>query len=142
MSYSLTEFAELLLEATVIMPAASAEAMERAAAMMETEVKSIFGSSALAANAEATIERKGFDAPGIETGATRASIQHNSDRHEAYIGSNDERLKWLEYGTAKAGNAWGGPNPPRPVLSLAGVKKGDEAAEIVGSAVALAISIA
>jgi hypothetical protein len=91
MRYSLTEFAELLLEATVIMPAAEAEAMERAAAMMETEVKSIFGSSALVGNAEATIEHKGFDAPGIETGATRASIQHNSDRHEAYIGSNDER---------------------------------------------------
>jgi hypothetical protein len=142
MSFSLTEFAGLLLEATVIMPAVEAEAMEKAAAMMETEAKRIFGTSELAANADATIERKGSDAPGIETGETRGSIQHNADRHEAYIGSNDERLKWLEYGTAKSGNAWGGPNPPRPILSLAGVRKGDEAAEIVGRAVIAAIVIA
>jgi hypothetical protein len=64
-----------------------------------------------------------------------------SDRHEAYIGSNDERLKWLEYGTGKTGSEWGGPNPPRPVLGITVLRKGDEAAEIVGRAVAAAIAI-
>ena len=140
MSYSLAQFAAKLLEAAIIMPAEEAEGMERAAAMLEREAKRIIGSSALTPNAPATIEHKGADTPGVDTGETRESIQHNSDRHEAYIGSNDERLKWLEFGTQKGGSAWGGPNPPRPVLAITSIKHGDEAAEIVGRAVLASIT--
>lgn len=140
MSYSLAQFAAKLLEAAIIMPAEEAEAMEKAAVMLEREAKRIIGSSELAPDAAATIEHKGSDAPGVETGETRDSITHNSDRSEAYIGSNDERLKWLEFGTQKGGSAWGGPNPPRPVLALTSIKHGDEAAEIVGRAVLASIT--
>jgi phage gpG-like protein len=139
---TLEQMASLLLKAVVILPAVEAEAMEKAAAMLETEAKHVIGSNALARNAEATLAHKdGVNTPGVDTGETRDSITHNSDRHEAYIGSNDERLKWLEFGTGKAGSAWGGPNPPRPVLGITVLRKGDEAAEIVGRAVAAAIAI-
>jgi phage gpG-like protein len=140
-SYSLEQFAGMLIEATVMLPAAEAEAMEKAAAMLETEAKRFFGSSELAVNAAATIEHKGSSAPGIDTGETRGSIQHNSDRHEAYIGSNDERMKWLEFGTQKGGNAWGGPNPARPILGITARFEGEHAAEIVGREVLAAITI-
>lgn len=139
MSFTLEGFATMLIRATVLIPAAEAEAMEKAASMLEREAKTVIGSSALVGNADPTIERKGFDSPGVETGETRDSITHNSDRHEAYIGSNDERLKWLEFGTAKGGNAWGGPNPPRPVLGITVLRKGDEAADIVGRGIVAAI---
>jgi phage gpG-like protein len=142
MAFSLESFASLLIKATVLMPTVEAEAMEKAAAMLETEAKHVIGSNALASNAEATLAHKdGVNTPGVDTGETRDSITHNSDRHEAYIGSNDERLKWLEYGTGKVGSAWGGPNPPRPVLGITVLRKGDEAAEIVGQAIARAITI-
>jgi phage gpG-like protein len=139
---TLEQMASLLLKAVVILPAVEAEAMEKAAAMLETEAKHVIGSNALARNAEATLAHKdGVNTPGVDTGETRDSITHNSDRHEAYIGSNDERLKWLEFGTGKAGSAWGGPNPPRPVLAITVFRKGDEAAEIVGRDIARAITI-
>jgi phage gpG-like protein len=141
MSYSLEGFAALLIKATVLLPAAEEEAMKKAAVMLEKEAKTIIGTDALAANAAATIDRKGFDAPGLATGEMRDSITHNADRHEAYIGSDNEKLKWLEFGTQKAGSAWGSANPPRPVLGLTVVKHGEHAAEIVGREVTAAITI-
>jgi phage gpG-like protein len=139
---TLEQMAGLLLKAVVILPAVEAEAMARAAQMLETEAKHVIGSNALARNAEATLAHKdGVNTPGVDTGETRDSITHNSDRHEAYIGSNDERLKWLEYGTGKAGSAWGGPNPPRPVLEITAFKFGDKAAEMIGREIATAITI-
>jgi phage gpG-like protein len=142
MSFTLEGFASLLIKAVVIMPTVEAEAMEKAAAMLEEAAKSVIGSSALARNAEATLAHKdGVNSPGVDTGETRDSITHNSDRREAYIGSNDERLKWLEFGTGKTGSAWGGPNPPRPVLGITAFKFGDKAAEIVGHDIARAVTI-
>ena len=137
--YSLTSFAAKLLEAAVLIPIEIEQGIKEAAAMLEREAKATFGSAALAPNADATVARKGFDSPGIETGGTRDSITHNSDGHDAYIGSNDKRLKWLELGTHKTGNAWGGPNPPRPILGITAVKHGAEAKRIVGHAVMTAI---
>lgn len=139
MAYSLEGFAGMLLEAVVLLPAAEREAMEKAASFLEDKARHVIGTSALVGNADPTIERKGFDAPGLETGEMLDSIQHNADRHEAYIGSNNEKLKWLEYGTQKTGNAWGGPNPARPVLGITTFLDGEEAAHIVGREVALAV---
>jgi phage gpG-like protein len=142
MAFSLESFASLLIKAVVILPAAEAEAMEKAAAMLDEAAKSVIGSNALARNAEATLAHKdGVNTPGVDTGETRDSITHNSDRHEAFIGSNDERLKWLEFGTGKTGSAWGGPNPPRPVLEITAFKFGDKAAETIGQDIAAAITI-
>ena len=142
MAYSLEGFAEMLFKAVVLLPAAEREAMEKAAVLLETTAKGIIGTPALVANAPATIALKnGVNSPGMDTAETRDSITHNSDRHEAYIGSNNEKLKWLEFGTQKTGNAWGGPNPPRPVLGLTVVKEGEHAARIVGSEIAASILI-
>ena len=71
MSYSLAQFASLLIKATVIMPAEEAAAMEKAAVMLEQAAKRIIGSSALTPNAPATIEHKGANTPGVDTGETR-----------------------------------------------------------------------
>jgi hypothetical protein len=141
MAYTLQGFAGLLIKATVLLPEAEKEALEKAAAMLEKEAKALVGTDALEPNAPATIERKGFDAPGLETGETRDSIEHNADRREAYIGSNNEKLKWLELGTDKTGNAWGSPNPARPVLGITAHLYGKDAAEIVGREVVAAIAI-
>ena len=141
MSYSLSSFAELLVKAAVVIPDEIEHGLKKAAEMLEAEAKAIVGTDALAPNAPATVERKGFDAPGLETGEMRDLITHNADRHEAYIGSDNEKLKWLEFGTKKEGAAWGGPNPPRPVLGLTAVRKGERAAEIVGHAVSVALAI-
>src|SRR5271166_3441124 len=99
MAQSLLQFAEMLITATVVLPAEIKHGLEKAAAMLEEEAKQIVGSDLLVPNAQATIDRKGFDAPGLETGEMMQSITHNADHHEAYIGSDNEKLKWLEFGT-------------------------------------------
>ena len=70
MSYSLAQFASLLIKATVIMPAEEAAAMEKAAVMLEQAAKQIIGSSALTPNAPATINTKAPTRPGVDTGET------------------------------------------------------------------------
>jgi hypothetical protein len=70
-----------------------------------------------------TLSRKIANTPLLDTGEMKDSIQWNVDAHEGYIGSNNPKLKWHEFGTNKEGAAWGSPNPPRPVLALASIRK-------------------
>lgn len=51
------------------------------------------------------------DAPLLRTGEMQKSIAADSERNEAVVGSNDELMKYHEFGTDKM--------PPRPVLGPA-----------------------
>lgn len=139
MAFTLTSFAAHLAEVAVLLDAEINAGVAEAAKMLEREAKATYGSSDLAPNAEATVARKGSNSPGIETGETRDSISHVVHGHEAWVGTSDERAKWLEFGTMKAGAAWGGPNPPRPILGITMMKHGDEAAHIIGGKVMTAV---
>jgi hypothetical protein len=118
MEFTLAGFAGRMFAAAGAVHEGNKAAMEAAAVIIEKRAKATFGSGDLVPNAAATVAIKGFDSPGIETGATRDSIEHNSDAHEAYIGSNDIKMVWLEHGTHKAGGAWRSDNPPRRVSNV------------------------
>jgi hypothetical protein len=73
-----------------------------------------------------------MNTPLLETGTLQASIEHTvPDAHNAYVGSNDEKLKFSEFGTVH--------EPPRPLISLTATQKGQEAAEMVGGSVIMTI---
>lgn len=67
----------------------------------------------LAESTEAEKARLGYepDAPLLRTGEMRDSIEVMVEGSEAVVGTNDEKMKWHEYGTEKM--------PPRPVLGPA-----------------------
>jgi hypothetical protein len=142
MTFTLSGFAARMMSAASAVHEGDKAAMEAAAIIIEKRAKATFGSGELVPNAAATVAIKGFDSPGIETGATRDSIEHNSDAHEAYIGSNDIEMVWLEHGTHKTGGAWGSDNPPRPILGIAAVSAAPDAAEAIGREVMAAITAA
>jgi phage gpG-like protein len=128
MAYGLAEFAGRLLVAAAELEHHHHAALERAAVILEKEAKEVLGTYAygwphLAAS---TISRKANgDTPLLETGAMRDSIQHNSDEHEAYVGTNDPKGKWQEFGTSRG-------IPPRPFIGGAVEHKGKEALEAAG----------
>ena len=58
---------------------------------------------------EATIDRKATgDSPLLETGELRASIEWNADERQGYVGSDNPKMVWHEWGTSRV--------PQRPVL--------------------------
>jgi len=82
-----------------------------------------------------TIKRKAKgDTPLLETGEYRASISWQApfwegpDTCAGWIGSNDPKALWMEYGTSKI--------PPRPVFGLVATGRGELVAQIVGASVA------
>jgi phage gpG-like protein len=138
--FSLIEFAAKLAVAEVNMEIATREVLAAACAILADEAKQLIGvpHAEWPALAAVTLERKdGVNSPLLESGAMRDSIGWNSDAHEGYVGSNDHKLIWHEFGSDKRGNAWGGPNPPRPVLGLALMKK-EQAIHAMASRAAMA----
>jgi phage gpG-like protein len=137
MTYSLIEFAAKLAIASAEMEIATREVIAAACAILAEEAKSLIGvpHPEWPALAAVTLERKdGVNSPLLESGEMRDSIAWNSDAHEGYVGSNDPLLRFHEFGSDKAGAAWGGPNPPRPVLGLALLKKEKEIYAMAGRA--------
>lgn len=127
MTYTLGGFGAKLIEAAVILKAGNREGLEKAAQMLEGHAKSLPGApqAEWPPLAESTLRKKGgVNTPLLETGEMRDSIQHNADHKEAYIGSNDPKMTFSEYGTIH--------EPPRPIMSTTAIQKGDEAADIVG----------
>jgi len=108
--------------------AGNKRALERAALLVEREAKSALGSYRYGwpRLSPATIARKATgDSPGLETGGMRDSIEHTVyDGNTADVGSNDDKLLWFEFGTAK--------QPPRPLLERAAQEKEAEVAKILG----------
>jgi phage gpG-like protein len=59
----------------------------------------------------ATLKHKRADTPLLETGEMRASIEWNSTGNLGYVGSNNQKAVWMEFGTAHI--------PPRSFLVTA-----------------------
>jgi hypothetical protein len=133
MAYTLAGFAARLIIAAEETKRGNEEGLEKAAVMLENHAKGLIGhpNGEWPPLAESTLHKKGMNTPLLETGEMQASIQHNLDAHEAYIGSNDPKLKFSEYGTVH--------EPPRALIGLTAIQKGQEAAEIVGKSVLMKI---
>jgi phage gpG-like protein len=127
-AFTLVEFAAKLLRAEVEMKIADAEVIRRACEIVCQAARDIVGvpQPGWPALSPVTLARKMANTPLLDTGEMKDSIQWNSDGHEGYVGSNNPKLRWHEFGTNKEGAAWGSPNPPRPVLALAKVKTEDK----------------
>jgi phage gpG-like protein len=107
-----------------------AKELEAAAVALETEAKSLPGEyqTGWPALQPATIARKATgDSPLLETGELRDSIVHNSDEHEAHVGSNNPKMRWHEFGTKRM--------PPRPILGVAVVQAEAAIVAAVGNVV-------
>jgi phage gpG-like protein len=127
-AFTLVEFAAKLLRAEVEMKIVDAEVIRRASEMVCAAARDMIGvpQPGWPALSAATLAHKIANTPLLESGEMKASISWNSDAHEGYVGSNNPKLRWHEFGTNKEGAAWGSPNPPRPVLALASVKTQDK----------------
>jgi phage gpG-like protein len=55
----------------------------------------------------------------------RDSIEREVQRHVAYVGSNDKKALFHEYGTSRI--------PPRPFLAIAATAKTDEIGQMFGA---------
>jgi hypothetical protein len=142
--HSFTQAAEHCLKLVETVALAEHEALEHIAKVIEKQAKAEIGHyqkqegqfaawAELADSTKQDRERQGYteNDPGLRSGEMRESIHHKVGLHEALIGSDDDNLVWFELGTSK--------QPPRSVLGLAGLKKGEEAAEIAGANVAMAL---
>jgi phage gpG-like protein len=75
----------------------------------------------------ATLARKMMNTPLLETGQLRASIEWNSSGNEGYVGSNDDRAIWHEFGTSHI--------PPRSFLAGAAMAMEDKIHKMAARAV-------
>jgi phage gpG-like protein len=105
----------------------SKEIVEPVAVMLETSAKDAIGTYRFGwpPLSQATIDKHG-DTPLYETGALQSSIGHVVEGDHAYVGTNDEKAAWQEFGTS-----W---IPPRPFLGGALATDGDKIPEIVHAA--------
>ena len=89
--------------------------IEAVAEVVERSAKSFLGNSNnpldLAPLAESTVERKGSDLIGEDTGELKRSISRTIGHHEAWIGTDLERGVAFEFGTSR--------QPPRPIFGPA-----------------------
>jgi phage gpG-like protein len=92
------------------MEEAVAHSIEHACVTLEKSAKDAIGTYRFGwvPLAESTLARKAADTPLYETGELQDSYEHNSDRHEGYVGSDNPKAEWHEYGTQNI--------PARPVL--------------------------
>jgi phage gpG-like protein len=73
-----------------------------------------------------TIARKETgDSPLLETGELRDSIEREVQHHVAYVGSNDNKAVWHEFGTSRI--------PPRPFFAGAAAAKHEEIGDLIGA---------
>lgn len=115
--FSLADFAAHMLVVEKDLKRAEQDILERAAVMVEREAKATIGTykNRWPKLKPATVARKALgDTPLLETGELRDSITHTVRQGEAYVGSNNDKAVWHEYGTSKV--------PPRPFLMPAAVR--------------------
>ena len=142
--HSFAQAAEHFLGLAAEMLVAEHEGLELAARLIEKEAKREIGEyqngagpfvgwAELADSTKTDRVSQGFteNDPGLRTGEMRDSIEHVVQGNEAHVGSDDQNLVWFELGTSK--------QPPRSVLGLAAVSKGQEAADLVGGMVSIAL---
>ena len=99
--FTLTSFAAFATHSIVALDHTQHTCLERAAVIVETEAKRVIGTYDYnwTPLAPATLANKAGDTPLLETGEMRDSITHNVDRHEAMIGSDNDKAVYQELGT-------------------------------------------
>jgi hypothetical protein len=140
--FSLGGFAEFLASAAIAGAEKKAKrtALEIGARMVRDEARSALGTyryqwPQLAQATQDDRVQLGFSAnePGLRTGAMRDSIEYTIiSSEEAEIGSNDDNMVYFELGTNT--------QPPRPTLTTAAIRRGQEIADVAGILVANAIA--
>ena len=95
------------------------DALERSASLMAEAVRETLSQ---------TPAEGGHEAPWLRSGALRDSIGHDADDGAAVIGSSSPVAVFQELGTMR--------DSPRPFLAPAAEQGGEEAARLVGAAIA------
>jgi phage gpG-like protein len=91
-------------------------ALTEAAEMVREAARALIGypNSAWAALAESTLAHKGADTPLLETGELRDSIEKTVGHCVAWVGSNNDKALWQEFGTLHI--------PPRSFIGMAAIE--------------------
>jgi hypothetical protein len=116
--FSLLEFAAKLGAFEHNLKAAEPEIIAKGCAMVAGRAKDMIGvpQPGWPPLSPETLKRKdGVNTPLLETGEMRDSIEWNSDEHEGYVGSNDPKAIWQEFGTSRG-------IPPRSFLGAAAIQ--------------------
>jgi phage gpG-like protein len=136
--FSLLEFVDNLEAIGPALDAGSADAIAKSCAMLSHASKDLIGvpKPEWPPLKPSTIARKdGVNTPLLETGEMRDSIAWNSDQHEGYVGTDNMKMVWQEFGTSRG-------IPPRPVLGLAAAQNEGKVEKIAEREVARAINAA
>jgi HK97 gp10 family phage protein len=134
MAYTLAGFAGHLVKMAAEMPMAEKQALEASCQIIETESKRVLGTHDYGwpELKPETIARKAKgDTPLLETGEMRDSIHHTVMGSAGYVGSDNDKALWHEFGTSKV--------PPRPFLSGAAMHKEKEVHEVIGNKIVAAL---
>ena len=106
------------------------EGLEKACVLLEDEAKRVLGTYEYGwpPLQPETIARKTMgDSPLLETGELRNSISHVLGHGEAWVGSNDDKALWHEFGTRTI--------PPRPFFQGAIHAKQEDIEKLFGGLV-------
>jgi phage gpG-like protein len=121
--FTLLGMAEKLIAVGVETEVAIQLSVEKAASIVQTNAKDAIGNEhngydwpPLAESTIADKERQGYTAPAplLRTGELRDSIHTTIGHHVAYVGSNNDKAVWHEFGTNRV--------PPRPFISKAAIE--------------------
>jgi phage gpG-like protein len=107
--------------------------LDRVGRIVTKEAKRVLGTYdyGWAPLAQSTVDRKGHDRPGIETGEMQQSIEYTVGPNSVGIGTNVEKAVWFELGTSR--------QPPRSFLVGAVQHKTAEIQRAVGGGIAAAL---
>jgi phage gpG-like protein len=103
------------------------EGLEKACELLEEEAKRVLGTYDYGwppLQPETIARKTTGDSPLLETGELRDSIEHVLGHGEAWVGSNNEKALWHEFGTSRV--------PPRPFFQGAINAKQTEIEEVFG----------
>jgi phage gpG-like protein len=131
---SLAEFAAKLIASDVNLKVAEAEVVAAACAMVAGRAKDLIGvpQPNWPPLSPETLKRKdGVNSPLLESGELRSSIEWNSDNEEGYVGSNNPKAMWQEFGTSRG-------IPPRSFLGAAAIQMEGDIDKMAERAVAAA----
>ena len=116
MVFSLLGMAEKLASVAIETEAAIQLVVEEAAGLVQETAKNALGTYEFGwpPLKEETVARKATgDSPLLETGELRDSIERTIGHHVAWVGSNDDKAVWQEFGTSTI--------PPRSFIASPGM---------------------
>ncbi len=127
---SFNELGRIFTRMAIELPRAQHESLEKATEIVQETAKTAIGTyqfkwPPLAPSTQADRTRQGYaaDEPLLRRGDFKDSIERTVKGEEGFVGTNDPRGRWFEFGTKKM--------PPRPVLMPALMSKTREIEELV-----------